>query len=70
MHQPAGIPGKISRFSKSILKLKNPSAKLPALWHFIFPITESFKKVLKISGISGRQPFFSQIKMFNDFFSL
>ena len=47
---------KISRFSKSILKLKNPSAKLPALWHFIFPITESFKKVLKISAISASHP--------------
>jgi hypothetical protein len=38
---------------KSILKLKNPSAKVPAVWHFIFPITESFEKVLKISAISA-----------------
>jgi hypothetical protein len=38
---------------KSILNPKNPSAKLPALWHFIFPITESFEKVLKISANSG-----------------
>jgi len=33
--------------------LKNPSAKVPVLWHFIFPITESFEKVLKSSAYSA-----------------